>query len=145
MNPLVQALTGFFPQLLPEAVLGLAACVFFLGGTWRARRRLWGVSALVSLGLAGVLLVYTATATQIPTVEALRERMAEAERRSKTDPTPEGRQSSAESLTADASSLRASVYASPVLHTQLAVLIAAIALVGGAVLVLLSWNDVPDA
>jgi hypothetical protein len=46
---LVTALTGYFPYLIPEAVLGVAACVLFLGGTWRASRHLWGAVALIAL------------------------------------------------------------------------------------------------
>ncbi|HWG42045.1 MAG TPA: NADH-quinone oxidoreductase subunit N [Gemmataceae bacterium] len=52
----VSALTSFFPYLAPEMILGIAACVLFLGGTCRADRRLWGGVALVALLAAGVVL-----------------------------------------------------------------------------------------
>jgi NADH-quinone oxidoreductase subunit N len=50
------ALTDFFPFLVPEAILGIFACVLFLGGTWRANRNLWGGVALAGLAAAGVAL-----------------------------------------------------------------------------------------
>jgi NADH-quinone oxidoreductase subunit N len=53
---LVSALTGFFPYLGPEMILGGVACVLFLGGTWRANRNLWGGLALAALVAAGVVL-----------------------------------------------------------------------------------------
>ena len=56
MNPnLVSALTGYFPYLGPEELLGGAACVLFLGGTWRANRNLWGGVALASLAAAALV------------------------------------------------------------------------------------------
>ncbi|MFO0927066.1 MAG: hypothetical protein U0736_08485 [Gemmataceae bacterium] len=36
---IVEALTGFVPQVLPEVVLGLFACVLFLGATCCFDRR----------------------------------------------------------------------------------------------------------
>ena len=57
MDPhLVKALTGYLPQVLPEGVLLVAACVLFLGGTYKAGRALWGTVALVSLVVAGLTL-----------------------------------------------------------------------------------------
>ncbi len=58
MNPnLITALTGFFPYLIPEMILGAAACVLFIGGTIRAHRHLWGGVALASLIVAGLVLM----------------------------------------------------------------------------------------
>lgn len=58
MNPdLLSALTGFFPYLVPEMILGAAACVLFIGGTCRADRRLWGGVALAALLAAGLVLL----------------------------------------------------------------------------------------
>lgn len=58
MNPnLVSALTGYVPYLVPEMILGLVACVLFLGGTWRANRHLWGGVALAALIAAGLALI----------------------------------------------------------------------------------------
>jgi NADH-quinone oxidoreductase subunit N len=141
VKPLDEALIGFFPQLLPEAVLVVAACAFFLGGTWRARRRLWGIAALVALALAGVALAYTAAGVR--SVEALKQEISEPPRK---DPniSPAGQQVLDERRKHDEAALPAMVYASPVLHSRLSVLFAWIAIAGGAVLVLLSWNDVPD-
>ncbi|HTU19388.1 MAG TPA: NADH-quinone oxidoreductase subunit N [Gemmataceae bacterium] len=58
MNPnLVAALTGYVPYLVPEMILGTAACVLFLGGTWRTNRHLWGGAALAALLAAGLALM----------------------------------------------------------------------------------------
>jgi len=58
VNPnLITALTGFFPYLIPEMILGAAACVLFIGGTIRAHRHLWGGVALASLIVAGLVLM----------------------------------------------------------------------------------------
>ena len=67
-NPTIPALTGFVSQVLPEIVLGLAACVLFLGSTWKASRQVWGVAALVSLLLAAAALAWVASTE--PTMEA---------------------------------------------------------------------------
>jgi NADH-quinone oxidoreductase subunit N len=53
---LVTALTGYVPYLVPEMILGAAACLLFLGGTWRAHRHLWGGVALLALAAAGLAL-----------------------------------------------------------------------------------------
>jgi NADH-quinone oxidoreductase subunit N len=60
VNPnLITALTGFFPYLIPEMILGAAACVLFIGGTIRAHRHLWGGVALASLIVAGLVLMWS--------------------------------------------------------------------------------------
>ncbi len=55
----VSALINIFPWLIPECVLGLFACVLFLGGTWRTNRHLWGAVALGGLFAAGVAQLLT--------------------------------------------------------------------------------------
>src|SRR3954470_16766694 len=97
------ALTGYFPSLVPEMVLGTVACVLFLGGTWRANRNLWGGVALGGLIAAGIGL--WATARWVPTVEARRAAV-----------TARQQQKAAEA------GLKAEVYAAPVQHTRLALL-----------------------
>lgn len=58
MNPnLLSALTGYVPYLVPEMILGVAACVLFVGGTWRTNRHLWGGVALAALIAAGLALM----------------------------------------------------------------------------------------
>jgi NADH-quinone oxidoreductase subunit N len=105
----VTALTDYFVYLLPEAVLGVAACVLFLGGTWRASRQLWGSVALLSLAVAGLVLGF------LPV------------RSFSTD-----------------SAGQASLYAGPLVFDHLGLLIRILSMIGGAVLVLFSWNDMPD-
>jgi NADH-quinone oxidoreductase subunit N len=103
------ALTGFLPSIVPEAILVVAACVFFLGGTWCRSRHLWGGLALAALAAAGVALWLTPVPTYTP----------------------------------DAAN--ATLYAGPLLFDQLAQLIRWVSVLGGAVLVLLSWDEVPDS
>jgi NADH-quinone oxidoreductase subunit N len=122
-------LTGYFPYLVPEAILGVIACGLFLGGTWRASRNLWGAVALVGLALAG--LAVWGSVYWTPTLEAARDHVARL--------VPGGeRETTLETLSA-------TLYASPIVHTQLAILIKVIALVGAAVLVLFSWNEMPPS
>ncbi len=63
---ITQALVNYLPLVLPEAVLGVFACLLFLGATFCRGRNLWGGAALVGLGLAAAALVYTAVA--VPTI-----------------------------------------------------------------------------
>ncbi len=106
---LLQALTGYVGGCLPEAVLALAACVMFLGGTWLHCRMRWGIWALVSLAVAAVLLAL--------------------------NPLP---------LPAGESEARAALFAGPVWFDRFALLVRVLALAGGAVLVLVSWDEVSD-
>ncbi len=106
MNERVQeVLVNWVPLVLPEILLVAAACVLFLGGTFRADRNLWGTVALASLVVAGL-------------AAWLGPRPA--------DPGPE------------------QLYAGPVLLDNLAMLVKALALAGGIILVLFSWDEVPD-
>src|SRR5437763_10648343 len=89
-------------------VLGLAACVLFLGGTFRSDRNLWGIAALVGL-MAAFLALFLVPR---PTVSVGAERSA--------------------------------LFTSPIWIDRLAFWIEAIAILGGIVLVLSSWDDVPD-
>jgi NADH-quinone oxidoreductase subunit N len=102
---IIRALVNVFPQVIPVMVLGVFACVLFLGSTFRADRHIWAGVALVGLAGAAVALVW-----MVPTVPL------------KRDPN----------------------YASPIAMDRLALLIHWMALVGGSVLVLFSWNEVPD-
>jgi NADH-quinone oxidoreductase subunit N len=98
------ALRDSFGFVLPELVLGLVACVLFVGATFRSDRNLWGAVALVGL-LGGLVALWL------------------------SPPTP---------------ATDAAVYAAPVFVDRLAALVKLIALVGGVVLVLFSWDEVPD-
>ncbi len=51
-----QVLDYVYPRLLPELVLLAAACVLFLGGTFRRSRHVWGGVALLGLAAAGATL-----------------------------------------------------------------------------------------
>lgn len=110
MNDSLQnALTGYVSGCLPEAILGVAACVMFLGGTWLHCRVRWGVFALLALAAAGVALAMRPVAAYDDKPQAL-----------------------------------AALFAGPVWFDNFALLFRVLALVGGAVLVLLSWDELPD-
>jgi NADH-quinone oxidoreductase subunit N len=106
---LLQSLTGYITACLPEALLGVSACVMFLGGTWLHCRMRWGIWALLSLAAAGVALALNPL--------SLHDSEAKAS---------------------------AALFAAPVWFDRFALLVRVMALVGGAVLVLLSWDEVPD-
>jgi NADH-quinone oxidoreductase subunit N len=93
-----------FLLIIPELILGLAACVLFVGAAFRADRDLWATVALLALIGAGVALFFSP---------------------------------------AERPSTEAGAFSSLVLD-RLAILIKAIALVGGIILVLPSWKEVPD-
>jgi NADH-quinone oxidoreductase subunit N len=101
---IVSALVNVFAQMIPEIILVAAACVLFLGATFRRDRNLWATVALIGLAAAGVALAFS------PQQPATRE----------------------------------ALYAGALILDPLALFIKAIALVGGIVLVLLSWGEVPD-
>ncbi len=129
MNPnTLSALASFVHQLAPEMILGLAACVLFLGGTGRdprgGRRNVLGIIALAALAAAGVALAITAQS--LPTVETIREQL--------------GQLNGAEQ-TAARERLEATVYAAPVLWSRLALFFKVVALISGAIFVLFSWNE----
>jgi NADH-quinone oxidoreductase subunit N len=110
-DPVISTLVNAFLLLVPEGVLGVAACVLFLGGTFQASRRVWGTVALLALATSAIAW--------------------------KLVPLPA---SGGSEVGIDATTL----YASPILIDPLASLMRGVALVGGAVLILLSWNEVPD-
>src|SRR5690349_3841645 len=109
-EPIISALLGVFRLVIPEIILLTAACVLFLGATFRADRHLWGAVALVSLILAGVALFLGPRSPTAPVQDA-----------------------------------EAVIFASPLLVDRVAVLLEAVALVAGVILVLCSWDEVPDA
>lgn len=70
---ILNALTGFVPQLLPEIGLSLAACVLFLAATWKVSRHVMGIAALVALvgAAAAVYSQYDTVVDLEPTSEDL--------------------------------------------------------------------------
>jgi NADH-quinone oxidoreductase subunit N len=171
---LVNALTGYLPLVVAEAILGVAACVLFLGGAFKGGRNLWGVVALVSLGLSGVGLWWTAAT--VPSVDGLRDEVNERlqklqeahdgaeqahqrvlratnrEQRVAADAEEASLRAEETSLRKDLEAMRTrleaqayATYASPLRHDRFALVVKLLALAGGVVLVLLSWPDAPDA
>jgi NADH-quinone oxidoreductase subunit N len=102
------ALINWVPLVLPEIILVAAACVLFLGGTFRPQRDLWGAVALLSLAVAALAAWFV---------------------RRDLPPDYPG---------------DAHLYAAPVVLDDLALVVKGLAFVGGAILVLFSWDEVPD-
>ncbi|MBY0525804.1 MAG: NADH-quinone oxidoreductase subunit N [Gemmataceae bacterium] len=109
------SLGGVFSLIVPEILLLVVACVLFVGSTIRANRNLWGGVAVFGLFLAAYALWLTAA--KVPTIEARAE---------------------------NGENISTMLFTSSILQTRLSLLVSAIALVGGLVLVLFSWNEVPD-
>ena len=64
-SEIVAAIAHGFNPIWPEAILIFAACVLFLGGTFRTNRNLWGTAALVSLAIALIALYLQKPLTSI--------------------------------------------------------------------------------
>jgi NADH-quinone oxidoreductase subunit N len=124
VDAIQQALTGFLLHVVPEVILGLVACILFLGATWRIKGHVWGLVALLGLAAAGLALAITVR--KVPTMEALRAGMEQMGNGLTTE---------------DSESLTATLYAAPLLWTRLAVFFKVVALIGGAVLVLIGWDE----
>lgn len=145
---------SIFSLLVPEMLLGLAACVLFLGSTYFSGRNRWGVFALLALGAAGIALAVTVD--QIPTIEDRQAAEAKHEDALKAESAARaaghhdlpGRAavllSTAEAVKAERLEVNTALFTHSVLHTRLATLVRWIALIGGAVLVLFSWHAVSD-
>jgi NADH-quinone oxidoreductase subunit N len=135
-------LSGVFQLALAEIVLGLVACLFFLGGTYRNERSLWGSAALMALAAAAAVLWLSAE--RLPTVDDQQEVLGLMNRPPNQLPVL-GDPAKAERVMERAEKqLNASLYVRPLLWSRLVILFKVIALVGGAVLVLASWNEVKD-
>jgi NADH-quinone oxidoreductase subunit N len=106
VNDVIQSLIHVFPLLVPEAIVGVAACVLFIGATFQASRHVWAATALAALIAATLALWFSPRPfPETPTSE---------------------------------------LYAAPLILDRLTSLIKLIALLGGMVLVLFSWDEVPD-
>jgi NADH-quinone oxidoreductase subunit N len=143
IDPVVSAIRDAFALILPEAILVLAACVLFLGGTFKPHRHLWAVVALVALAAAGLALYLGAPLT--PTVEARQETLDQKRRDLGPMPPGEERAQAEESLKEEREVFQAAVFAGPLLINRLALYVKWIALIGGTVLVLFSWEAIPEA
>src|SRR5262249_41088888 len=68
VNPdpqIVAAIANSFALVWPEAILILAACLLFLGGTFRHSRDLWGAAALVALAVAAFAVLAKPPSTSV--------------------------------------------------------------------------------
>jgi len=131
VNPnIFTALTAISPPSSRRWLLGAVACVLFPGRDVRANRNLWGGVALAGLIAAGIGL-WRPPAGCRPSRRGARGRDGPAAGRAGGGAA--GRRGGPER----------EVYAGPVQHTRLALLIKLIAIVGGVVLVLCTWDDMP--
>lgn len=105
----VQALIDIFPRIIPEIILGVVACVLFLGSTFKANRNLWGSVALIGLLAATATLWLKGVPNYSSKEQAL-----------------------------------SALYAAPVWLDSFAVLVKTIALLGGILLVLLTWKEMDE-
>jgi NADH-quinone oxidoreductase subunit N len=124
------ALTGIFPLIVPEMILAATACLFFLGGTIGGSRRLWAVLSLAALVAAAVALALTALPAGTPPLEWPRALWAML-----------GKAGTA-SLPITSSGNRP-VYFSAIVLDRLALFVKVVALAGGMILVLTSWDEAP--
>lgn len=111
---LIANLLNSFRLILPEIVLVVVSCVIFLGGTLLHNRHLWAAVTLAGLALAFLFM-------PAPFLAHIQLRMP--------IPFPD---------------MSANVYVSPLLGDSLAQFIRCLALAGGAIFVLFSWNEVGD-
>src|SRR5262245_18266255 len=95
--------------------------------------------ALAAVGLAALAVWYVAVS--VPTVE---DRIAAVAAPGQTGAAPLGEEVGRENEN-QGRDLLATLYASPLLLTRLAQFVKALALAGAVVLVLVCWNDMPEA
>ncbi|HEV8062225.1 MAG TPA: NADH-quinone oxidoreductase subunit N [Gemmataceae bacterium] len=122
------ALIGIFGLIVPEMILVAAACLFFLGGAYGGSRRLWGTLSLVALAAAGLALAVTAMPHGTSLLEWPRALW-----------TLLGR-AGTESFPISSEGNRP-VYLAAIIVDRLALFIKAVALAGGVILVLVSWDE----
>jgi NADH-quinone oxidoreductase subunit N len=141
----VNALTAFLPQVIPEGILALVACVLFLGSTFKPSRNLWGTIAVGALLLAGGALFWSWRA--IPTVEQTQAQLRDLVVSKDPQTGKETVQFDKPEVLRKYAPLRheldATLYSAPVLQTQLGLWVKLIALIGGLLLVWLAWDQVP--
>src|SRR5689334_835259 len=102
------ALSQVFYHLGPEMILGIVACILFLGGTWKSCRELWTAVALIGLVGAGICQLTSAAVD------------------------PQGPLTSV------------NIYGTPLVFDSITDLVRWLSLGGGIILVLLSWDEVPE-
>ncbi len=153
---LLNALTGYLPQVLPEVVLVVMACVLFLGGTYNASRTVWGSVAIGSLVVAGLTL--WAVAEYVPTFEtrqqqilpngnpakSLHAQVVELEEKLTPNTLAGDEKVKAQNELDAARALLTEQFVSPLLFSRVAIFVKVLALLGGLLLLLSSWDDVPS-
>jgi NADH-quinone oxidoreductase subunit N len=114
-TPFFDALTGSLWHLVPEGILVAVACAVFLAGTWYARRDFYAALALVALAAAGVVLGLSAAPSYINANKI-----------------------------ASIDAAQTALYSAPLVFDNLSLFVRFLALAGGAVIVLFTWQEVDD-
>jgi NADH-quinone oxidoreductase subunit N len=125
------ALTGTFGLIVPEMILAGAACVFFLVGAFGGSRRLWAILSLVALAAAGVALAMTAMpagSSPASWPRALWTMLGNAGTAS-LPIAPDGHRP---------------IEIAPIVVDRLALFIKAVAIGGGILFVLISWDEAAE-
>ncbi|OAI40862.1 hypothetical protein AYO40_04175 [Planctomycetaceae bacterium SCGC AG-212-D15] len=104
-SEIVAALLNNLTLIIPEAILGVTACILFLGSAFQPSRHLWAFVAVFGLVAAAAALVPAGFGSE---------------------------------------HTRAEIFAAPLYVDRLAILVKWMAILGGAILLLASWNEVPD-
>lgn len=137
-----ETLSGVFHLALPQIILAAGACILFIGATYRNERDLWGFGALATLAAAGLVLFIASQ--RLDTVDSLQNTIRDVNSQTQSVP-PKIKLDEAERRIERAHhNLNQALYVSPLLWSRLVIVFQVIALVGGAVLVLASWNEVKD-
>lgn len=142
----LDALTVYFPWILPECALALFACVLFLGSTWKADRHLWGAVALVGVAVAVLLALFIPRPTFSANPEQARELVRKEAEENKEALNPERENELVAQRTTQLAESRArtALFVSPVWLDKLAVYIKLLGLIGVGILILFSWDEVGD-
>jgi NADH-quinone oxidoreductase subunit N len=128
--------------IVPEMILGVAACVLILGATFRPGRHLWGGVALLSLAFAGLILA--GQASSVPTLEDRQTELSKAWLDASMKPQGAEREQKEAEIEEGRNQVRVALFTHSVLQSRIGLLTRMIAIIGGIVLVLASWNDVSD-
>ena len=137
------ALAGLFGQLMPEMILGAAACVLFLGGTWLTNRALWAGVTLAALIGAGCLSWPTTSASAAPSDTHNLSFLGASTVGSMASPMADGTLLATSAHVARTQAYELQTYGTPLVFDSLTSLIRWIALGAGILLTLFGWSEVP--
>ncbi len=196
MDALIYTLTSYAIPIIPEAILGVTACILFLAATWRINRATAAVTGLIGI-VSALLALFFGTQTSVTVwgvvvlilgailfgmavregkplwigtaifgglmtllaynlsvsgdlltvegrTEAIQKNREQRDAEAKKGHTEDAAILKKEIDTQEAR-LQALTYSGPLYPTQLSLVIRFITLIGGFILVLLGWPEVPDS